>query len=88
MKKKRRTTLIILGVIVLFVIIVILNLNARKSGDEVTTSIAKYGSIVSKVSATGNLKALYQVNHKSQLMGKVDKLYVQEGDHVKKGDLL
>jgi HlyD family secretion protein len=88
MKKKRRTTLIVLGVIVLLAIIIILNLSARKSGDEVTTSIAKYGSIVSKVSATGNLKALYQVNLQSQVMGTVDKLYVQEGDRVKKGDLL
>jgi HlyD family secretion protein len=88
MKKKRRTTLIVLGVIVLLVIIVVLNLNARKSGDEVTTSIAKFSSIVSKVSATGNLKALYQVNLQSQVMGTVDRLYVHEGDRVKKGDLL
>lgn len=88
MKKKRKTLLIIIGVVIVLVIIIILNVSAQKPGEEVTATIAKYGSILSKVSTTGELKAVSQVNLQAQAMGIVDKLYVSEGDAVRKGELL
>lgn len=88
MKKKPKTIIIIIGVIVVLAVIVSLNLSASKPGEEVTVAVAKFGSILSKVSTTGELKAVAQVNLQAQVMGIVDKLYVSEGDMVKKGQLL
>jgi HlyD family secretion protein len=88
MKKKRRTILIVVGIIVILAIVIGLNLGAQKPGEEVTASTAKFGSILSKVSTTGELKAVSQVNLQAQAMGNVDKLYVSEGDAVHKGQLL
>lgn len=88
MRKKKRTFFIIFGAILFLVLIVGLNLMTKKEGSEVTGAIAGYGSIVSKVSATGSLKAKAQVNLQAQVMARVEKLFVSEGDFVKKGDLL
>lgn len=86
MNKKR--LFIILGVILLLIIIIILNLTFKEPGVSVETKPAAYGSIVSKVSGDGQLKAEAQVNIQSQSIGIVEKLYVKEGETVAKGQLL
>ena len=86
--KKKKTIFIVIVIVVLLALIIGLNLASQKPGEAVTASIAEYGSIKSKVSTTGSLKAVLQVNMQAQVMGRVDKLYVQEGDWVKKGELL
>jgi HlyD family secretion protein len=52
------------------------------------TEQAAVGTLVVKVSATGNLQPTNQVDVGSELSGIVDKVFVDENDHVKKGDLL
>jgi HlyD family secretion protein len=89
MKKRTRTLLIIVAVIVVLGLIVVANVTRKNSGGEdVETQKVKHGSILSKVSATGELRAESQVNLQAQVMGTVDKLPVKEGDHVNTGDLL
>jgi HlyD family secretion protein len=52
------------------------------------TEQATLGTLVVKVSATGNLQPTNQVDVGSELSGIVDTVFVDENDHVKKGDLL
>jgi HlyD family secretion protein len=87
--KKRTRTIIIIAVVVVIGLIVVANLKSKtSSGTEVETQKVKYGSILSKVSATGALRAKAQVNLQAQVMGVVDKLPVKEGDLVHAGDVL
>jgi len=89
MKKPTRTVLIVVAIVVVVGLIVVANLKSKTGGGtEVETQKVKYGSILSKASATGALRAKAQVNLQSQVMGVVDKLPVKEGDWVDRGDLL
>jgi len=88
-KKRTRTVLIVTAVVVVIGLIVVANLKSKSGGGtEVETQKVKYGSILSKVSATGALRAKAQVNLQAQVMGVVDKLPVKEGDWVNAGDML
>jgi HlyD family secretion protein len=86
MNKKK--LFIILGVILLLIIIIVLNLAFKEQGVLVEAKPAQYGSITSKVSGDGQLKAEAQVNIQAQTMGIVEKLYVTEGGYVNKGQLV
>ncbi len=89
MKKRTRTIIIVAGVVVVIGLIIVANLKSKSaSGEEVESQKVKNGSILSKVSATGALRAQAQVNLQAQVMGVVDKLPVKEGDIVRKGDVL
>ena len=87
MKKKKRI-FIILGIVVILIVIVVLNLKFKDQGITVETKPAEFGTIVSKASGDGQLKAEAQVNLQSQTMGTVKKLFFKEGDHVTKGQLV
>jgi HlyD family secretion protein len=89
MKKGTRTILIVVAVVVVIGLIVVANLKSKSGGGtEVETQKVKYGSILSKVSATGALRAKAQVNLQAQVMGVVDRLPVKEGEWVNAGDTL
>lgn len=64
-----------------------------RSGDDAKapryrTEAASIGTLVVKVSATGNLQPTNQVDVGSELSGIVEKVYVDENDHVRKGQVL
>ena len=89
LKKRTRIVIIIAAAVVVLGLIVVANLKSKTGGgEEVETQKVKYGSIRSRVSATGALRALAQVNLQAQVMGVVDKLLVKEGDIVRSGDVL
>ena len=85
MKKK---IFLVVGLILFVLLIIFLNLGKKEEGKEVEVSRVEYGKIVSKVTGDGELKAKIQVNIQSQVMGRVEKIFVKEGSQVKKGDLL
>jgi HlyD family secretion protein len=88
LKRRTRTFLVIVGIVVVVALIVVGNVRRKPSGEPVETKKVGRGSILSIVSATGELKAQAQVNLQAQVMGVVAKLHVKEGDVVRKGDLL
>ena len=88
MKRRTRTTLIVVGIVIVLAVIVILNLTQKETDEKVETEAVAFGSILSQVSATGELKAKAQVNLQAQVMGVIEKLHVDEGDRVNQGDLL
>ncbi|MEO0078473.1 MAG: efflux RND transporter periplasmic adaptor subunit [candidate division WOR-3 bacterium] len=88
MKRRTRTVLIVVGVTVVLAIIIIANLKRKPEGETVETRKVGYGSILAKVSVTGELRAQAQVNLQAQVMGVVEHIPVSEGDYVNKGDVL
>jgi HlyD family secretion protein len=61
---------------------------ARANGPRVVTARVERGDVVSSVTATGTLQPLTTVDVKSNVGGRVDRLTVDVGDRVKKGQLL
>lgn len=52
------------------------------------TTTASYSKIIKKTVATGSIVPRKEIEIKPQVSGIIDKLYVQAGDKVKKGDLI
>lgn len=97
---KRVITIIIVVVVVLAAIGYILN-NNKKKAQETTDFIAKgSGAVAVKVAnverkevnldftANGNFAAQQELNFLSENAGRVTKIYVSEGDRVRKGQVL
>lgn len=86
---KIKKILIPVAALAVVAIIIVLNL---KSGAAprytVEGEVLKRGRIEEIVRADGQLKAVSQVNIGSDVMGRIEKIYVKEGDVVKKGDTL
>jgi HlyD family secretion protein len=73
------------AILVIIGVIVVLNLRPKAEGEEAETEVAARKAMISKVTATGELKAQSQVSVQPQVIGRVTKLYVKEGDVVRKG---
>ena len=88
MTKKRRSILIIAGIIVVGLFIVLAAFRNQEKLIPVTVEGAETGKIVSIVTANGKVEAETKVNISADVMGRIVKLPVVEGDYVKKGQLL
>ncbi len=80
--------LIIGAILVIIIVIVVLNVAKGGDGQEVETALAKFGPITSTAQTTGVLRAKAQVDVSAEVLGRVKKIYVKEGDIVKKGKRL
>jgi len=90
-KKRRKRIWILVGIgcgAILALLIVGNVLGNRSPAPEVTVMELAPRRIVSTVSATGDLRAANQVDISAEMVAKVRKLYVAEGDKVRKGQLL
>src|SRR6202171_4642615 len=82
---------IAIGAGVLVVLAIIVGFTVRQSGQNVATGQsgkAEREDLSSVVSASGEIKPKTYVNIGANAYGKITHLYVKEGDHVKKGQLL
>jgi len=80
---------IIAGVVILLLAIVGFTVHqSRKNVVTVQTGKAQRLDLASVVSASGEIKPKTYVNIGANAFGKITKLYVKEGDRVKKGQLL
>ncbi|RSK49915.1 efflux RND transporter periplasmic adaptor subunit [Hymenobacter rigui] len=90
--KNNRTLFILLGVLVLllggFVVAKKMGLIGKPAGTEVLAAKATPATIVEKVSASGKVQPETEVKISPDVSGEITELYVQEGDSVKKGQLL
>ena len=90
MKKKTKIWLIIFGIVVA-AIAAILIVKARKSANKElvirTHAVGEY-TVENTVTATGTIEPVETVEVGTQVSGKVEKIYVDFNDVVKKGDLL
>jgi HlyD family secretion protein len=87
---KRRTKVIIGVLAVVVVAAVVAGVVAGRKGKGILVTTAKVGreDLVQLVTANGTVQAKTKVELSGNVMGQVTELNVQEGDRVKKGDLL
>jgi len=82
---------IAIGVGVVLLLAVVAGITVRQSGKNVVTvqtGKVQRLDLASVVSASGEIKPKTYVNIGANAYGKITHLYVKEGDHVKKGQLL
>jgi HlyD family secretion protein len=88
-KMNKKKFLVFLSAVVLIAIIVVFNLNSkREKGLKVTVERVETHDLASIISASGEIKPKKSVNISSQLMGRVIKIGVEEGQVVQEGDFL
>lgn len=84
----KKIALIVLGVVALGVIVLLTVSATQKNVVAVQTGKVMRQDIASTVTASGEIKPKNYVNVGANAMGRITRLYVKEGDHVKKGQLL
>jgi len=88
MKKKKK---IIIGLVVVVVIVIFVLANLFKSQEKsykVEVEKVKKGDITSIVSASGKIQPIKEVKISAYVAAKITDIPVEEGDQVKKGELL
>lgn len=88
--KKKTKWLIFLGVIALGIFIVLLAKAGKSSHKElvIRTHVVGQYTVENTVTATGTIEPVETVEVGTQVSGKVEKIYVDFNDEVKKGELL
>jgi HlyD family secretion protein len=82
---------IIFGMLAVILVIVILVINGRgksNSKSQYQTTPAQRGELTAQVGATGSVRAAQSATLNWQISGTVEKVNVNVGDQVKKGDVL
>jgi HlyD family secretion protein len=84
----KKIVLIVVGVLVLAGIVVGTILHQEANVTKVATGKVVRQDLISFVNGTGQIKPKTYVNVGATSFGRITHLYVKEGDHVKKGDVL
>lgn len=87
MNKKLKWGLIIAGILGL-VFVVIKQVNGNKKAEKVATEKASLRTIVESVNASGKIYPEIEVKISPDISGEITELNVEEGDSVKKGQVL
>ena len=89
-KKKKKTWLVILGIIVLAPLVLWIVKATKSSKKElvIRTHVVGQYTVENTVTATGTIEPVETVEVGTQVSGKVEKIYVDFNDVVKKGQLL
>ena len=89
-KKKKSTWWIILGIIAAVIIAIVIVKKTKSSKKELVTRTHVVGeyTVENTVTATGTIEPVETVEVGTQVSGKVEKIYVDFNDVVKKGQLL
>jgi len=76
------------ALVVLGAIVTVSLLGSKPRGTPVETGLVEKGEIRSLVTATGEIQAKTHVDISSQVIARIEKLHVREGDRVARGDKL
>lgn len=88
MKTKKKIILIAAGVVIALVIVGFSVTQTQKNLITVQTGKVVKQDISSFVTASGEIKPKLQVNVGANAFGRITRLFVNEGDHVRKGQML
>jgi HlyD family secretion protein len=88
MKRKRLLWSGLAAVLVLLVVVGIVVARAQSGYTKVVTGKVVREDVLSQVSGTGQIKPKVYANVGAETIGRITHLYVKEGDHVKRGQIL
>ena len=90
MKKKRKIWLIILGIVVLAIAAIVIVKLTKSANKElvIRTHVVGEYTVENTITATGTIEPVETVEVGTQVSGKVEKIYVDFNDVVKKGQLM
>jgi HlyD family secretion protein len=88
MKRKRLLWFGLAAVVVLLVVVGIVVARAQSGYTKVVTGKAVREDILSQISGTGQVKPKVYAVVSAETIGRITHLYVKEGDHVKRGEVL
>jgi len=88
MKTWKKVALAVGGVLVIAVVVAISVHQSRKGVVKVQTGKVTLQDLVSQVTASGEIKPKTYVNVGANAFGKITRIFVKEGDHVKRGQVL
>ncbi len=90
MKKKRKIWLVILGIVVLAIAAIVIVKLTKSANKElvIRTHVVEEYTVENTVTATGTIEPVETVEVGTQVSGKVEKIYVDYNDVVKKGQLM
>ncbi len=88
MKTRMRVLVAIAGLAAVILIVVFSVIQSRKGVVKVQTARVQRAAISAVVSASGEIRPKNYVNIDANAFGKIIKLYVKEGDRVRKGEML
>ncbi|MCB0282618.1 MAG: efflux RND transporter periplasmic adaptor subunit [Calditrichae bacterium] len=80
--------LIIGGIVIVIGALVAVNLLKKEEGTEVTAEKVEKGTVIKKVTGSGQVEPAVEVKISANVSGKILKINAKEGDLVKDGDLL
>jgi len=86
--KMKKAIIITLAVGAFITLIVSKQISGDEKQAEVNIAQVELGDIADSIMASGNLVFNTQVQLRSEVTGRVDKIFVQEGQGVKQGDML
>jgi HlyD family secretion protein len=82
-------------IIAVIIVIVVLSLTVKKKKensdqqlDKIPKAVAELGNISITLEEVGEIKPVKEVNVKSKISGKIKKLYVEEGEYIKKDEII
>jgi len=79
---------IISGAVVIVFALVLINILKKEAGVAVEVEKVSRGTIMQKVTGSGQIRPEVQVKISARVAGKILKLYAEEGDRVHKGQIL
>jgi HlyD family secretion protein len=88
MKRKRLLWSGLAAVLVLLIVVGIVVARAQSGYTKVVTGKVVREDVLSQVSGTGQIKPKVYANVGAETIGRITHLYVKEGDHVKRGQVL
>lgn len=88
MKKKKRVIIFAAGALVLIVLVVVVLLTSREKRTTVQAEEVSVSDLTSIVTATGRVEPRTQVNMSANISAKIVHMAVEEGDTVRKEQLL
>jgi HlyD family secretion protein len=88
MKRKRLLWSGLAAVLVLLIVVGILVARSQSGYTKVVTGKVVREDVLSQVSGTGQIKPKVYANVGAETIGRITHLYVKEGDHVKRGQVL
>jgi HlyD family secretion protein len=89
LSRKRKIIIIVSAIALLGIIVVISILAGGKDEPEVTTVVVKRRpELRSTVTASGEVRPIQYINMTSEVAGRIEEIYVKEGDRVTKGQQL